>query len=69
MLFPSTPDDDAPELQWRAWLRYLRTLPDCSPSVTIAIAYAAKVLQERQMESRAPPPLTASETGLDARGG
>jgi hypothetical protein len=37
--------------------------------VTIAIAYAAKVLQERQMESGAPPPLTASETGLDARGG
>jgi len=69
MMFPMEPDEDAPDSDWRAWLKYLRTLTSCSPSVTFAIEYAAKVLQERQGALLNPPPLTSSEAGANARGG
>ncbi len=48
MMFPLTPADDECHTKWRTWLRYLRTLPICSPSVQHAISYAEDILQEKQ---------------------
>jgi hypothetical protein len=61
MLFPTTPDESAPEAELRAWIRYSRTLPFFHPSVTFAIEHAAKVVQEREVAALGSSPLTAAE--------
>jgi hypothetical protein len=66
MLFPLMPDEEASLREWRIWLSYLESLPQCSPSVVSAMHHADRMIAQKSATH--PPPAHAALAARDQNG-